>query len=58
LTIYPGGPYSARAFSDNIEPLSTSQMLGQENAIRAALRFDSGRGRPYLARYELERFIY
>ncbi len=58
LVVYPGGPYSARAFSENIEPLSPAQMLGQENAVRAALRFDTRRGRPHLARYELERFIY
>lgn len=58
LVIYPDGPYSARAFRENIEPLSPGQLLGQENAVRAALRFDPHRGRPYLARYELERFIY
>jgi radical SAM superfamily enzyme YgiQ (UPF0313 family) len=58
LLIYPSGPYSAQAFTQNIEPLSPAQMDGQENAIRAALRFDPARGRPYLARYELETFIY
>ena len=33
-------------------------MRGQEQAIRAALRFDAARGKPYLARYEVETFVY
>jgi hypothetical protein len=58
LSIYPGGPYSAQALAQNIEPLSPAQMDGQENAIRDALRFDSDRGHPYLAHYEMETFVY
>jgi len=65
LLIHPGGPYAVRSSAEDVEPLSRMQMDGarsamddQENAIRAALRFSAERGRPYLARYELETFIY
>ena len=38
--------------------LSREEMIAQGKAIRARLRFDPFRGRPYLARYELQTFIY
>jgi hypothetical protein len=33
-------------------------MHGQELEIRAGLKFDERRGKPYLAKYELESFVY
>ena len=58
LVIYPNSRYAEQAGALRIEPLTTVQMRGQEQAIRDALRFDERRGRPHLGRYELETFIY
>jgi hypothetical protein len=57
LEIQPDGPYAARAI-DAHEPMTADEMRQQESAIRAGLRVDGRRGRPYLARYELETFVY
>lgn len=51
LVIYPNSRY-AQAKS---EPLSPSEIRQQEQTIRAGLRFFS---KPYVARYELEMFVY
>ena len=58
LVIYPGSRYDEESRSLGVEPLSPGEMNDQERAIRAALRFDDARGRPYIARYELETFVY
>jgi hypothetical protein len=58
LVIRPGGRYAGQAGACGVEPLSGEEMLAQERAIRAALRWSAGRGRPYMARYELELFVY
>lgn len=58
LVADPAGSYDAQAAADNVEPLSPAQITKQENTLRAALRFDRDRGRPYVARYHLEDFIY
>lgn len=58
LVVYHGGPYDDIALSQNIEPLSAAEIDVQENRIRGAFRFDQHRGRPYVARYELETFVY
>lgn len=58
LVIYPGAPYDAQALAKNVEPLTADEMKQQEQAIRTELRFDARRGQPYLARYELDTFVY
>jgi hypothetical protein len=58
LIVYPNGPYDAAALEHNIEPLSTDEIDTQETELRGGLRFDPHRGRPYVARYELETFVY
>jgi hypothetical protein len=49
--VKPGSAYDAAL-------LSPEQIRSQEQTIRAGLRFDAVRGRPYLARYEIESFVY
>lgn len=51
LVVKPGSRYDAPL-------LSEERIREQEQAIRAGLRFDPTRGRPYLARYEIECFVY
>jgi hypothetical protein len=51
LVVKPGSAYDAPL-------LSPEQIRNQEQAIRAGLTFDAVRGRPYLARYEIESFVY
>jgi hypothetical protein len=58
LVVYPGSPYDLRAMTEAVTPLTPAEMRQQENEIRAALRWDARRGRPHLARYELETFVY
>ena len=53
---YHRGPTCSLA--NGIHHLTDTELREQEAAIRAALRFDTKRGRPYLARYELETFVY
>ncbi|HUI05492.1 MAG TPA: radical SAM protein [Verrucomicrobiae bacterium] len=58
LVIYCGSRYDEESRALGVEPLTPQEMREQEQAIRAALRFDPQRGRPYVARYELETFVY
>ena len=58
LVIYPGGPYDERVHEAGITCLTPLQMRAQEAEIRAGLRFDPRQGQPYIARYELETFVY
>ena len=58
LVVYPGSQYDTQAMSDAVTPLSAEEMRAQEQEIRLGLRFDTRRGKPYLARYELETFVY
>ncbi len=58
LVIYGGSRYDEESRALGVEPLSRQELGEQEQAIRAALRFDGQRGRPYIARYELETFVY
>ena len=58
LVIYCGSRYDEESRALGVEPLTPQEMSEQEQAIRAALRFDAQRGRPYIARYELETFVY
>jgi hypothetical protein len=58
LLIYPGGPYDERIQQAKLQCLTPLQMHGQELEIRAGLKFDERRGKPYLAKYELESFVY
>jgi len=51
LVVRPGSRYDAPLLSPEL-------MQQQERAIRVGLRFDGGRGRPYLAHYEIESFVY
>jgi hypothetical protein len=58
LVVYPGSRYAEEAGALGITPLSAPEMLAQEEAIGAALRFGESRGKPYIARYDLETFVY
>lgn len=58
LIIYPGGPYDAAALADQIDPLSATEIDEQERAMRAGLAFPAAPHNPYVARYELETFVY
>lgn len=58
LVMYPGSQYDTQAMSDAVTPLSVEEMRLQEQEMRLGLRFDQRRGKPYLARYELETFVY
>lgn len=58
LVIYPNSRYAEQTTALRVEPLSAAQMRSQEQAIRDAFRFDEQRGRPHLAHYELECFVY
>jgi flagellar biosynthesis/type III secretory pathway M-ring protein FliF/YscJ len=56
--ISAGSRYAEQAAALGAEPLTREEMDQQEQAIRAALDFDERRGRPYIARYEMETFVY
>lgn len=58
LVVYHGGPYDDTALRQKIDPLSETEIGAQESRIRGGFRFDPHRGRPYVARYELETFVY
>ncbi|HUJ08911.1 MAG TPA: radical SAM protein [Verrucomicrobiae bacterium] len=58
LTIFPDSEYEEQTRALSIRPLSPQQLCEQEQAIRAALQFDAEHGRPYIARYSLETFLY
>ena len=58
LMIYPGSEYEEQTRELGIRALSAQELGEQEQEIRAALHFDAQRGRPYLARYALETFLY
>jgi radical SAM superfamily enzyme YgiQ (UPF0313 family) len=58
LVISPGSRYAEHSAALSIRHLTGDEIRQQEQAIRSALRFDSRRGRPHLARYELETFVY
>lgn len=58
LVVYPGSQYNTQSMSDKVTPLSEDEMRKQEQDIRLGLRFDAHHGKPYLARYELETFVY
>ena len=58
LVVYPRSRYAGQAQALKVMPLSPVEMRQQEQAIRDLLRFDEQRGRPLVARYELETFIY
>jgi hypothetical protein len=58
LIVYPGSPYDTQAMSEAVTPLTPAEMRQQESELRAALQFDAHHGRPHLAHYELETFVY
>jgi hypothetical protein len=58
LEVFPCGSYAVRETTDGIKRLTETEMLVQEHTIRAALHFGGRRGKPYLARYEVETFVY
>ena len=58
LVIYCGSRYEEQTKALGIEPLTPQEIDDQERRIRRALRFDARHGRPYLARYPLETFLY
>ena len=58
LVIHRGARYEERTKSQNVEPLTPKEIEEQERRVRSGLRFDTRRGRPYIARYPLEAFSY
>ncbi len=58
LVIAESGSYAAKSAACGVEHLTPAQMRRQEEQIRAGLTFEAHRGQPYLARYELETFVY
>jgi radical SAM superfamily enzyme YgiQ (UPF0313 family) len=58
LTIIPGSEYEKQTQALGIRPLSPPELCEQEQAIRNAVHFDPQHGRPYIARYSLENFLY
>jgi hypothetical protein len=58
IVIYPCSRYAEQTRALDVMPLTPAELREQEMAIRAGLRFNKGRGRPYVARYELETFVY
>ncbi|MGD0017051.1 MAG: radical SAM protein [Verrucomicrobiia bacterium] len=58
LEVVPCGSYAVHETEHGIKRLTEAEMLAQERAIRAGLHFDGTRGKPYLARYEVETFVY
>jgi hypothetical protein len=58
LHVYPGSQYNTQAMADSITPLTAEQRQQQEQELRLALRFDPRHGKPYVAHYELEAFVY
>ncbi|HVM60972.1 MAG TPA: radical SAM protein [Verrucomicrobiae bacterium] len=58
LVIYPNSRYAEQSGALRVEALTAAQMRAQEQAIHEALRFDEGRGRPHIGRYELDVFVY
>ena len=53
-----GGAYARLASDMEIETLTPDQIDHQEQAIRAALAAPGDAGHPYIARYELQTFVY
>lgn len=58
LIISPGSEYEEQTRALSLRALSAQELCEQERAIRDALHFDPQRGRPYIARYSLETFLY
>ena len=58
LEVFPCGSYAVYEAEHGIKRLVEAEMLAQERAIRAGLHFDGTRGKPYLARYEMDTFVY
>ena len=58
LVVTNPGSYTSKAERSGVQNFTHAQMRAQEERIRAGLRFETNRGEPYLARYELETFIY
>ena len=58
LEVFPCGSYAVQETEHGIKRLTEAEMLAQEWAIRAGLHFDGTHGKPYLARYEVETFVY
>ena len=58
LEVFPCGSYAVHETAYGITRLTETEMRAQEKAIRAALRFDDRRGKPYISRYEVNTFVY
>ena len=53
-----GAEYAQIAAADHVVPLTPGRLLQQEQRIRQALRVATGRRGPYVAHYEVEKFVY
>jgi len=53
-----GAEYAQLAQADSIHPLTPVRLVEQEQLIRQGIRVTPTRGGPYVARYEVESFVY
>ncbi len=53
-----GAEYAQIAETDHVVALTPGRLLQQEQQIRQALRVATGRRGPYVAHYEVEKFVY
>ncbi|MFV1964157.1 MAG: radical SAM protein [Pirellulaceae bacterium] len=58
LVEMPETEYAHQALAGHIEPLSPSRLTEQEQRIRAGLNSGPREERPYVARYNVSRFVY
>jgi radical SAM superfamily enzyme YgiQ (UPF0313 family) len=58
LVDLPGAAYRQQAEAAGIEPLSPARSAEQEQRLRAGLTRVSRHQRPYVARYDVSRFVY
>lgn len=51
-------PYVQDAFRSELQPLSPSQRLAQQEQIEAGFRFAEAAGVPHISRYDIREFVY
>lgn len=51
-------PYVQDAFRSELQPLSPSQRLAQQEQIEAGFRFAESAGVPHISRYDIREFVY
>jgi len=58
LLIGCSAPYAERAAIDDVRPLTPARLAEQEQLLRRGLRSTTAPRGPYIARYEVEQFVY